>query len=191
LAADDKVGVTPPENFHSPPHAGGVAELRIAPCGLITNKAAVSQRLSTPLATDDGQNCESKPRGSSVPLTKRDQFRRITLLCCHFVRNLAYDQAGRTPSLKSASQFWITVHKNFLDHYVLEWCKLFIDTKNGYPGEHRWDNVVTDKARFEAELFRHINKTQFHTLLNAMRKARNKFMLISTIYLLKILHIWV
>jgi hypothetical protein len=110
-----------------------------------------------------------------VPLTKRDQFRRVTLLCCHFVRNLAYDQAGRTPSLKTASQFWITVHNNFLDHCVLEWCKLFIDTKGRHPGEHRWDNVVADKARFEGELFQLIDKTKFETLLNAMRKARNKF----------------
>jgi hypothetical protein len=77
--------------------------------------------------------------------------------------------------LKRAGEFWITVHSNFLYCCVLEWCKLFVDTKNRNPGEHRWDYVVADKVRFEAEMFQRIDKTQFQTLKTAMRKARNKF----------------
>ena len=77
--------------------------------------------------------------------------------------------------LKGIGDFWTTVHSNFLDCSVLEWCKLFVDTKNRNPGEHRWDNVVADKVRFKTELYQHIDKTQFQTLINAIRTARNKF----------------
>ena len=40
---------------------------------------------------------------------------------------------------------------------------------------HRWDNVVADKVRFKAELYQHIDKTRFQTLIGAMRTPRNKF----------------
>jgi hypothetical protein len=112
-----------------------------------------------------------------MPLTKRQQFRRVTLLCCEFVRNLAYYRAGKNSmkELKEPCDFWTTVHSNFINCCVLEWCKLFVDTKNGNPGEHRWDNVVADKVRFKAELYQHIGKTPFQTLISAMRTARNKF----------------
>jgi hypothetical protein len=112
-----------------------------------------------------------------VALNKRQRFRRVTLLCCHFVRNLAYHRAGKNSmkELKETGDFWTTVHSNFLNCCVLEWCKLFVDTKNRNPGEHRWDNVVADKDRFKAELYQHIDKSQFQTLINAMRTARNKF----------------
>jgi hypothetical protein len=112
-----------------------------------------------------------------VALTKSEQFRRVTLLCCHFVRNLAYYRADKRSQdeFKSADEFWITVHANFIDQCVLEWCKLFVDTKNRQPGEHRWDNVVADKARFQTELFQQIDQTQFQTLVDAMSTACNKF----------------
>jgi hypothetical protein len=112
-----------------------------------------------------------------VPLTNSERFRRVTLLCCHFARNLAYHRADqRSPAeLRQAGEFWVTVRSNFLDHCVLEWCKLFVDTRNRQPGEHRWDNVVADKARFQTELFQHVGQTQFEALAEKMRKARNKF----------------
>lgn len=56
-------------------------------------------------------------RAPAVPLTKKERFRRVTLLCCHFVRNLAYDQAGRKSiiELEEAGDFWATVLNNFLN----------------------------------------------------------------------------
>jgi hypothetical protein len=112
-----------------------------------------------------------------VPLTKRDQYRRAALLCCHFARNLAYRRAGKQSinELTESGEFWTTVHNNFLNTCVLEWCKLFVDTKGRKPGEHRWDNVVDDKARFETELYQHINEAQFKRLVDEMRTARDKF----------------
>lgn len=128
-------------------------------------------------------------RNTDVPLTKRQRLRRVTLLCCHFVRNLAYHRAGRTSSgdyfLGPASpeqvgQFWVTVNGNFLDCSVLEWCKLFVDTKNRRPGEHRWDNVVADKVSFKAGLLDHIGDIDkdgedFAYLKMVMSTYRDKF----------------
>jgi hypothetical protein len=112
-----------------------------------------------------------------VPLTKREQYRRATLLCCHFVRNLAYERAGKQSmnELKESGDFWTIVNNNFLNSCVLEWCKLFVDTKNRQPSEHRWDNIVADKVRFEAELYQRINQTRFQRLIDEMRTTRNKF----------------
>ena len=77
--------------------------------------------------------------------------------------------------LKESGDFWATVHSNFLDCCVLEWCKLFIDTKHGKPGEHRWDNVVADKVRFKAKLCQHINYMLFQKLKSEMRTARKAY----------------
>jgi hypothetical protein len=77
--------------------------------------------------------------------------------------------------LEETGDFWATVHSNFLNCCVLEWCKLFVDTKNRNPGEHRWDNVVADKVQFKAELFQHVDNTEFSTLKKAMRTCRDKF----------------
>jgi hypothetical protein len=72
------------------------------------------------------------------------------------------------------------VHGNFLDCSVLEWCKLFVDTKNRKPGEHRWDNVVADKVGFKAGLLQyigHIDETEkdFAYVMMVMSTYRDKF----------------
>jgi hypothetical protein len=77
--------------------------------------------------------------------------------------------------LKELGYFWTTVRVNFISVSVLEWCKLFVDTKARKPGEHRWDNVVADKVRFKAQLYQHINQTEFQKVKDEMRTARNKF----------------
>jgi hypothetical protein len=117
-----------------------------------------------------------------VPLTKRQQFRRVTLLCGEFARNLAYHRAGENSikELKEPGDFWTTVHINFLNCCVLEWCKLFVDTKNRKPGEHHWESVVSDKVRFKAELLQyigHIDETvkDFAYVIMVMSTYRNKF----------------
>jgi hypothetical protein len=82
--------------------------------------------------------------------------------------------------LKRAGEFWITVHGNFLDFCVLEWCKLFVDTKTRHLGEHHWKRVVSDKVRFEAEILQHIGhidetEKDFAYLIMVMRTYRDKF----------------
>jgi hypothetical protein len=116
-----------------------------------------------------------------VPLTKRQQFRRVTLLCCEFVRNLAYHSAGKNSmkELKEPGDFWTTVHSNFLNCCVLEWCKLFVDTTN--RNKHHWKSVVYDKVRFEDELLQyigHLDETEkdFAYLIMVMSTYHNKFL---------------
>ena len=82
--------------------------------------------------------------------------------------------------LKEPGDFWTTVHINFLNCCVLEWCKLFVDNKNRNPGEHHWESVVSDKVRFEAEFLQyigHIDETEkdFAYLIMVMSTYRNKF----------------
>jgi hypothetical protein len=65
---------------------------------------------------------------SEAPLDPRF-VRKLSLLCCHCVRNIAYYRMGfvtedGTGNLKHASQFGATVNSNMLDIAVLEWCKL-------------------------------------------------------------------
>jgi hypothetical protein len=104
-----------------------------------------------------------------MALTNKDRLRRVTLLCCHFTRNLAYYRAGRQGPriLPRQSEFWITVKGNFIDQCVLEWCKLFGD-KNG---QHYWGKIVADQVRFEAELFQSVNQVEFQKLLQKMREV--------------------
>jgi hypothetical protein len=109
-------------------------------------------------------------------MTKRDRLRRVTLLCCAFARNLAYYRAGWDGGRpKSRAEFWVTANGNFIDIAVLEWCKLFIDTKNRKPAEHRWEVVATDKAQFEAELLQAVGADQLKALKVEVRTYRNKF----------------
>jgi hypothetical protein len=71
---------------------------------------------------------------NDVSLTRKDRLRRVVLVCCSFIRNLAFFRTGREhgrhllkPSAESAA-FWRQVDSNCIDMCVLEWCKLFSET---------------------------------------------------------------
>ena len=82
-------------------------------------------------------------------MEKKKLLRRVGILCCHCLRNLAYYRAGKDRQRSLfRGDFQTTVNGNFLDICVLEWCKLFSDTH----GTHYWGNVITDKECFEADL---------------------------------------
>lgn len=107
-------------------------------------------------------------------MTRRKRVRRVLILCCHFLRNLAFYKSGwrgRTPLRRE--QFWVTTNGNFLDHCVLEWCKLFGDPRS----KHHWRKVVTDQAAFFADLLRTLKLTeaQFEAYIEEMRTYRDKF----------------
>jgi hypothetical protein len=77
-------------------------------------------------------------------LTRRERLRRVVILCCQFIRNLAYYRVGgqyptgwKAPPLQPTASFWRIVNGNFIDACVLEWCKLLGDTK----GQHCWDRI--------------------------------------------------
>lgn len=107
-------------------------------------------------------------------MTRRQRLRRVGKLCCHFLRNLAFYEAGwRNGELIFKDQFWVTANGNFLDICVLEWCKLFGDKR----GQHYWPKVVTDQTTFLAELLRVLGQTEveFDSYVEEMRTYRDKF----------------
>jgi hypothetical protein len=116
------------------------------------------------------------PKEICFALTKQEQLRRVMLLCCHFARNLAYYRAGwRRGQIRRATEFWVTVNGNFVDHCVLEWGKLFGITASDRQGVHYWKNVVSDKTRFEMEMFQKVDRAKFDGFFDDMREYRNKF----------------
>ncbi len=107
--------------------------------------------------------------------------RRVCLLCCHCVRNIAYYRVGfvneeGSGDLKQRTQFGATVNGNMLDIAILEWCKLFADRK----ALHHWQRVIRDdieQQRFLGELLRNAstNKNDWKRYLDSMRIYRDKF----------------
>lgn len=121
-----------------------------------------------------------------MSLTRRQRVRRVALLCCHFLRNLAFYKTGWDwKSIKRKDPFWVTVNGNFLDHCVLEFCKLFADKK----GKHHWRKVVTDQGAFEAELLAELKMTaaELAAYVETMKAYRDKF--IAHLDLDEIMHI--
>lgn len=98
----------------------------------------------------------------------------MLIVCCHFLRNLAFYSAGwRNRVPLRTDQFWVTANGNFLDHCVLEWCKLYGDRS----GKHHWRKVVTDPDTFFAGLLTCLDLTeaQFEIYVSEMRTYRDKF----------------
>lgn len=101
-------------------------------------------------------------------------LRRIGILCCHCLRNIAFYRAGwRGEKLNTNDQFWITANGNFLDIAVLEWCKLFADSR----GEHFWRKAISDPEKFFQGLLTNLGlqKSDFEKYITLMREYRDKF----------------
>jgi len=110
-------------------------------------------------------------------MTRRKRIRRVAILCCHCLLNIAFYMAGwRDCKLvtKEPRQFWINVNGNFMDICVLEWCKLFADEKRG---KHYWGKVITDRASFFDRLMKILGMTrdEFAAYIDEMRSYRDKF----------------
>jgi hypothetical protein len=115
-----------------------------------------------------------------VALSRRQRLRRVVILCCQFLRNVAYYRVGgkhptgwKDPPLGPTASFWRIVNGNFIDACVLEWCKLIGDAK----GQHCWERVVSDKTKFKAEMLEHVNvsEVEFEKFRKEMCEYRNKF----------------
>lgn len=102
--------------------------------------------------------------------------RRAALLCGHFTRNLAYYRAGWDEGrfIFPKNELWATLNSNFLDVAVLEWCKLFADSKAFYS----WRKVIVDPQPFIPQLYQDYgaSKEEWDSYLNEMRTYRNKFL---------------
>ena len=109
-----------------------------------------------------------------MALARRQRLRRVGILCCYALGNLAFyrawHEAGRP---RAREQFWVAANGNFADIAVLEWCKLFADPR----GSHYWAKVVTDHGAFSAGLLDSLQMTQqeFDAYIQSMRHLRDKF----------------
>jgi hypothetical protein len=101
------------------------------------------------------------------------------LVCCHFLRNLAFYRTGwrydtdlKRRDHRTNDQFWVDANGNFLDICVLEWCKLFGE-KNG---KHRWSRIVAD-PQFQQKLLQRLRITEdeFNAYITKMREYRDWF----------------
>ena len=107
-------------------------------------------------------------------MTRRQRLRRVGILCCHCLRNLAYYRAGwRDGVPKSKKYFSVNANNNSLDIAVLEWCKLFADKR----GKHYWRKIISDPTNFGLGLLKALkmDETQFDDYVNQMRTYRDKF----------------
>lgn len=113
-------------------------------------------------------------------MTKTERRRRAALLCCSAAKNLAYYRAGQDEHGKALlseshpqASFWRQINANFLDIFVLDWCKLFADKK----GQHHWSQVVFCPAKFEPALLQHISMDApcFDANVNDIKHYRDKF----------------
>ena len=108
-------------------------------------------------------------------------IRRTALLCCHFVRNVAYYRVGYVTEdgqgrLKYNSEFGRTVNGNFLDVAVLEWCKVFVDR----DGRHRWTRILrtcADQQAFVAQLLQTLGlpADDWNRYRQSVARYRDKF----------------
>lgn len=107
-------------------------------------------------------------------MISRKRVRRVGILCCHCVRNIAYYRGGWiNGAFVSNEDFWKNTNSNFIDIAVLEWCKLFADRN----GKHHWKKVVLYSDEFRSDLFQEVGVTEdeFLEQLRKTKKYRDKF----------------
>jgi len=108
-------------------------------------------------------------------MTRSARARRAGKLCCHFLRNLAFYQSWFDADQPfKDKQFWVNANGNFLDIAVLEWCKLFADTK----GKHHHSKALEDPAQFKLDLLVKLGLTdaQFEEYSESFKVYRDKFL---------------
>lgn len=103
-------------------------------------------------------------------MTRKTRLRRVLIICCHCLRNLSYYRVGWSIF---QDDFWVTVNGNFMDICVLEWCKVFADSRGG----HYWQKVITDPVNFKNGLLQmlSISEQELHAYISEVRKYRDKF----------------
>ena len=107
-------------------------------------------------------------------MTRKQRLRRVAILCCNCLRNLAFYRAGwRNSTRVFKGHFWANVNGNFLDICVLEWCKLFGDSR----GRHYFGKVLTAPTDFFDSLLNDLrmNEAKFDAYVREMKTYRDKF----------------
>jgi len=138
-------------------------------------KQEMRKRLAA-LSFSEKVNILEELRERSLTVNRIERLRRVLILCCHFIQNLAYYRAGWNEQkvlARHGSQFWVTANGNFLDQCVLEWCKLIGDAK----GRHYWANVVSDPTSFKRALLSALGVSahEFEAYVEKICHYRDKF----------------
>jgi hypothetical protein len=133
----------------------------------------------------DGENAEGRttvnlrhPGREDRTLSYDQRLRRVVILCCSFGQNLAFfrvlmKEPYRALCDGSDDRIWTRIARNFADHCVLEFCKLFGELK----GKHGWRLILPEPETFERELLANLNMTQgeFEAYVAEHRRERDKF----------------
>ncbi|KFX62378.1 hypothetical protein [Paraburkholderia fungorum] len=109
-----------------------------------------------------------------MAISRRQRLRRVGIVCCHALRNLAYYRTWfDTGKPRADEQFWVTANGNFAEVTVLEWCKVLADER----GKHHWTKVVKDQTAFLAGLLDKlgIEESAWLDYIGEMRFLRDKF----------------
>jgi hypothetical protein len=111
-------------------------------------------------------------------MPRSERLRRVIMLCGSFVRNLAYYRVGWSEEHKhllamNNGDFWRVVNGNFIDTCVLEWCKLFGESK----GEFHWKKIISDPVSFKVGLLLQagLDEDGFNREINIFREYRDKW----------------
>ncbi|MFB3091276.1 MAG: hypothetical protein ACE1ZG_08050 [Gammaproteobacteria bacterium] len=107
-------------------------------------------------------------------MTRRQRIRRTALLCIHCLRNIAFYKASwRNGVPIYDSEFWAIVNNNSLDICILEWCKLFVDSR----GKHYWRKVITEPITFFDGLMitLHMTEEEFNSYIEEVKSYRDMF----------------
>jgi hypothetical protein len=94
----------------------------------------------------------SKDMSTIEEMPRALRVRRVQILCCAVVRNVAYYRCGwvekegkQRPLFESNIER--TINANFFDTAVLEWCKLFGEPR--HEPQH-WERVLSDREQKRA-----------------------------------------
>jgi hypothetical protein len=109
---------------------------------------------------------------------RQDRLRRTAILCAACLRNIAFYRAGwkRTQRPRFKGLLHGTINCNFIDIAVVEWCKLFGETKE----QHHWSQVIIDRDNrrgFKRGLLDELGCTagEWNTYREALLRYRHTF----------------
>ena len=112
---------------------------------------------------------------------RRRFVRRLALLNCAFVRNLAFHRCGYFSGdgrgcLKDATEMGKTINGNFIDIAVLEWSKVFAE----WNGHHHWRKIMRndrERTAFRRNLLSalRIGEAEWNRFIGQVKTYRDEF----------------
>lgn len=112
---------------------------------------------------------------------RRRFIRRMAILNCGFVRNLAFHRSGYVSGdgrgrLKDDTEMGKTINGNFIDIAVLEWSKVFAE----WNGHHHWRKVMRndqERIAFRRDLLSalRLGEAEWDRFIGQVKTYRDEF----------------